>query len=454
MNILRKRQNVDMTNGPILKSLILYAVPIAIINVMHLLFNATDVAVLGIFAGDDTVAAVGATTALITLITSIFNGLSSGVNVIVARHVGARDMIKSRRAVGTACVLGLLSGLILMVITLIGARTFLEWMKCDAAVIDNSVKYLRIYFLGMPILMLYNFIAASLRASGDSVRPMYFMLIAGVLNVLLNVFFIVVLHMTVDGVAVATVLSNAVALGLALSLLLKNDGYCKIERKNLRIFKEELIPIVKIGIPGGIGGIFFYMANVVIQTAVNTLGKDAMTANAVASQFDAFIYTVGAAFATACMAFVGQNLGAKKIDRIKGVIIKTIMTATVISLGLGVIFIMLSDVLCGIMTDNPAIVDIAKTRMYLLCSTYFTASIMEVFSFSLRALGWYKNTVAVGFLCGFIIRVFWVNVIWPLNPALWTLYMSYPVSNIIAIAIYLYVFAKAMKKLRKDFQEV
>lgn len=449
-----KKYTIDMTDGPILKKLVRYSLPIAVINVMTLLFNTTNITILGMFVGDDAVAAVGATTALITLITSIFNGLSSGVNVVVARYVGAKDMAASRRAVGTACTLGLLSGIILMIITNIGARTFLTWMKCDPAVIDMSTRYLKIYFMGMPVIMLYNFIAASLRATGDSARPMRFMLIAGVIHVVLNIIFITVFKLTVEGTAIATVLSQSVALALAIRLLLKNKDYCKVEKQNLRIFKVELLNMIKYGLTGGIAGVFFYVANVVIQTAVNTLGVEAMTANAVASQFDAFIYNIGCAVATACMVFVGQNIGAKKIDRIKDIILTSSITATALSLFTGVIFIMLSDVLCGLVTDDPRVIEIAKQRMILLCSTYFTASVMEVFGFSLRAMGWYKTVIAVACFVGFISRYLWVNFLWPLNKTLGMLYLSYPVTCTIAILVYIVVFAKAMKKMKKEYQEI
>ena len=446
------RASVDMTNGPILKKLIIYAIPIIIVNVTQTLFHAADVAILGIFASDIAVAAVGATGALITLINSIFIGLSTGANVVMARNVGAKNLESSRKTVGTATLTGVISGFLLMAVVLIFAKTFLLWMKCDASVIDLSARYIRIYYAGMPIIMLYNFLAATLRASGDSVHPMNFMLIAGVINVPLNILFIVAFKLTVEGVAIATVLSQAVALLLLLRVIMKDEEYCKITRETLKIYKDELLLMIKIGVPSGLTGMFYYVANVVVQSAVNTLGPDYMTANAISGQFDAMIYTVGCAVATACMVFVGQNMGAGRIDRIKKVLLAAILAATAISLLLGGTFVLLSDLLLGIMTDSEVIISYAKQRMVLLCLTYFITSIMEVFSFSLRSLGKVSDTVVVGFITGFLGRIAWVKFVWPLKKTLGTLYLVFPISAMVAIAMYIVAMIFALKGLEKKLK--
>ena len=443
------RASVDMTEGPILKKLIIYAIPIVIVNVVQILFHAADIAVLGIFADDAAVAAVGATGALITLITSVFIGISTGANVIMARYVGAKNLDGARRTVGTSFFLGTSSGFLLMAVVLVFAKTFLLWMKCDLSVIDMSTRYMRIYFLGMPVIMLYNFLAAVLRASGDSVHPMNFMLIAGAVNVPLNVFFIVVLGLTVEGVAIATVLSQVVAFVLILMVILKDEGYSKITKDNLRFCKEEAFSMLKIGVPSGITGMFFYISNVVIQSAVNTLGTDYMTANSISSQFDTIIYTVGCAIATACMVFVGQNMGAGRIDRIRRVLWVAMGCATVVSLVLGGIFALLSRPLLGIMTDSDVIISYARQRMIILCLTYFITSIMEVFSFSLRSLGKITSTVAVGFFLGLLGRVAWVRFAWPLNKTLGMLYLAFPVSAAVAVAVYAVVMTSALRKMEK-----
>lgn len=441
---------VVMTEGPIYRRLLAYALPIAIVNVMHRLFNTVDIAVLGIFAGDLEVAAVGATTSLITLINSVYVALGSGVNVLVAKYVGAKNQEMARKTVGTAMVLGVLCGLVLMSVVLAFGETFLIWMKCDPVLLPSAAKYLRIYFCGMPFIVLYSFLASSLRGTGDSVRPMIYMLIAGVLNIVLNVVFVAILKVKVEGVAVATVLSQTVALMLTLRTLLKSDGYSKVEKQNVRLDKRIVLQIVKIGIPISVGSVSFYVANVVIQTAVNTLGAQFVTANAVASQFDGFIYTVGSAIATATMVFVAQNVGAMKLDRIKKGMFAGVLTATGISLLMGILFVVFSDLLCSIVTQDPKIILLAQERMRLLCLTYFTASIMEVLAFSLRAMGWYKSTVLVSFLAGLGMRVIWVKYIWPLRSTLGVLYTCYPVSNVIAIGIYLVFCYFALKKLRGE----
>lgn len=440
----------DLTNDQIFKTLVLYSIPLIVTNVVQILFNAADVAVLSLMAGDLPVAAVGACGSLITLLVSLFTSFATGANVLVARRIGAQDEDGVRRATGTALVIGFGSGIILMVIALIFARQFLILMQCQSDVLDMATVYMRIYFLGMPITMLYNFVAAILRASGDSVRPMTYMLISGVLNVGLNVFFVGVVGLTVEGVAIATVLSHLVSLILGLIALARSKGVCKIEAKHLRISRYEFSEMLKIALPSCLGALSFYVANVIISTAINSMSTEAMTANAISSQFDGIIYTAGCAIASAAMTMVGQNLGAGRLDRIRKTMKMSVAYVTAVSLFLGVAFVLLAEPLLYILTDSPAVVEIAKDRMTLLCLTYFVTSIMEVFSFSLRSLHRQKAVMIVSAICGFGIRSCWVWFVWPLYPTLSMLFSSYAVSALIAIVFYLFIYRSAMKKFKTD----
>jgi Na+-driven multidrug efflux pump len=306
---------------------------------------------------------------------------------------------------------------------------------------------MRIYFLGMPVIMLYNFVASILRSVGDSFRPMIYMLISGVVNIGLNIFFIAVCNLTVVGVALATLLSNLVSLILALIALLKHKGYCKIEFKNLRIFKNEFVEIVKIGVPACLCSLSFYIANLFMSAGVNSISPDAMTANAIAGQFDAIVYNVGMSIAIACMSMVGQCYGAGLMDRVKKTVRVSAIYATVASLSLGSLVVIFSDFLLDIMTDSASIIAIGKEQLTVVCLTHFITSLMEVFSFSLRALKRPNCTMVVGFICGFGVRTFWVTAIWELvGRTVGTLFLAYGVSAFCALVIYIVLFIQTMKR--------
>jgi len=445
--------HTSLTKGPIFKTLFMYSFPLIITNVVQLLFHAADVAVLSLMAGDHPVAAVGACGSLITLLVSLFTGFATGANVLVARKIGAGDKTGVRQAVGTSLVIGFLSGVILMVLSLIFARQFLIFMNCQPDVLDMAALYMKIYFLGMPFTMLYNFVATILHASGDSIRPMTYMLISGIINIVLNIFFVGVTGLTVEGVAIATVLSNLVALILGLITLARSNGICKIVFKELYVHINDFKEMVKIAIPTCLCSLCFYVANVVISSAINSMSTEAMTANAIAGQFDGIIYNVGCSIAIGTSAIVGQNFGAGKLDRIRKTMRMSILYVTVVSIFLGIIFVILAEPLLRIMTKSPEVIRIAKDRMTLLCLTYFITSIMEVFSFSLRALCRQISTMIVGGICGLGMRCLWVWYVWPYNKTLSMLFSCYAISALLAIIIYLFVYRDAMKKFETKFSK-
>ena len=444
---------MKLTEGKIFKTLFIYSLPLILTNAVQLLFHAADVTVLGILVDDFAVAAVGACGPIISLLVSLFASIATGANILIAKHVGAKDQTRSRKATGTAIVLGFLSGFIMMIIALIWAKDILILLKCQPEVLDQATTYMRIYFLGMPIIMLYNFLAAILRSVGDSVRPMIYMFIAGFVNIGFNVFFVAVCNLTVEGVAIATVLSNLVSLILGLIALFRTKGYAKIELKNLRIFKSEFKEIIKIGIPACLCSLSFYIANLFMSSGVNSISPDAMTANAIAGQFDAIVYNVGMSIAIACMSMVGQCYGAGMIDRVKKTVKTSIIYVTVASLSLGTIVVLLSEPLLDIMTDSVSVIAIGKEQLTVVCLTHFITSIMEVLSFSLRALKRSVCTMVVGFICGFCIRALWATVIWHLlGGSIATLFLAYGVSAFCAMVIYAFIFVKTIKK-EKTFTE-
>ena len=439
-----------LTDGPIFRSLVLFSFPIIITNTVSVLFHAADVAVLAFFSSGADVAAVGACGSLITLMVSLFTGLSAGANVLISKRVGAGDEQRTKRAVGTSLSIGFLAGIILMIVALFFARSFLMLMNCQADVLDDATLYMKIYFLGSPIMMLNSFAVAGLRASGDSTRPMIYSMLSGVINVALNVLFVAVLDLTVAGVALATVCSSGVSLLFVLVRLFSGKGYCKAEIKSLKINKSDLIEIVKVGIPTCLASLSFFFANVILASAVNSISTDAMTANAISGQFDGIIYTVGSAIAVATSVMVAQNYGAQRLERIKSAIRVGVFYATGISIILGVAFVFVAEPLLRILSDSDNVIAIAKDRMTLLCLTYFITSIMEVFAFSLRSIKRQKVTMIVGFVCGFCIRCLWRYFVWPLNPTLSMLFACFAVSAFIAIVIYLLVYRNALKTLPQE----
>ena len=442
----------DLTQGPVFPALFKYSLPMIVTNITQILFHAADVAVLGIMSTDYAVAAVGACGYLITLLVSLFTGLAAGANVLISKRVGAQDQAGSQRAVGTSISLGLLSGFILMVIALIGARQFLIWINCDRDVLADATLYLRIYFSGMPILMLYNFVAGILGAVGDSTRPMIYMLVAGILNVILNVVFVAFLHLTVAGVALATIFSQLVALVLALIALSKNQDYCKILKENLRIRKAEMLEILRVGIPASLCGIFFYIGNLVLSSAVNQMGADAMAANAISGQLDNMIYQVGMSIAIACMVMVGQNVGACNLKRVRATMRVSAIYATTFSLSLGCIFYFSSTFLCGLLTDSQAVIDLARNRLTALCFTYFTTTLMEILAFSLRSLNQAKATMIVGAITGLLGRCLWTYFVFPIHPSLGWLFTAYFATSVVAIVIYYPIYRISLRRLARQFQ--
>ena len=440
----------SLTQGNIFRALVMFSLPMIITNTINILFHAADVAVLAYFADGAAVAAVGACGSLITLMVSLFSGLATGANVLISKRVGANDEKGTTRAVGTSLTLGFTSGIFLMCVSLLFARKFLILMNCQPDVLDMATLYMKIYFMGSPIMMLNNFARAALISSGDSARPMFFSMLSGVINVVANIFFVTVCNLTVAGVAIATVCSSAVSTILVLIRLFGAKSRCRAEWRSLGINWNDMLEIVRVGVPTCFSSLSFFLANVILASAVNSISTDAMTANSISGQFDGIIYTVGAAIARAASVIVAQNYGARQVDRIRKTVRTGIAYATAVSIVLGTTFVIFAEPILGLLSDSDAVIAIAKDRMTLLCLTYFVTSIMEVFAFSLRAIKHQKSTMVVGAVCGFGVRCLWRYFVWPLNPTLSMLFACYTVSAFIAIVIYVFIYRNALKTLDRD----
>ena len=448
-----KNKEMNMCEGALLKKLIIYALPLMATNVLQLLFNAADIAVLGIFKGDAPVAAVGSTGALVNLIVGLFIGLSVGANVLIARCVGENNEKRSRRIVGMAMIISVAIGLFLAIIGIIFAKTFLTWMDCDEDVIDMATKYLQIYFAGMPVVLLYNFCASILRAVGDTLRPLIFLLISGVVNVGLNVLFVTVFDKDVEGVAIATITSQAISAILSVITLLKGKGFAKLELRRIKIYPKELLLMAKIGLPAGLQGCLFALSNVLIQSSINSFGDQVMAANAIAAQLDGFIYNSMNAISLSALAFVSQNLGGNNYARIKKTIWYAIGVVICVGMLVGGFIILIAPFVCSIMAEEAVVAEIAYVRIVVISSTYFLCGIMDVMSNSLRGLGRSSLAMALTLIGTCVLRIVYLNTIFKLYENLYALYAIYPVSYVLSIMMFVIAYIPTMKRVRKQVDE-
>ena len=432
---MKKNHSIDMCNGSLADKILLFSLPLMASSLLQLLFNAADVVVVGRFAGNQALAAVGSTSALNNLIVNLFIGLSIGVNVLVARYYGAGQTRDLYETVHTSILTAAISGVALIFLGMGLSRPLLQMMETPADVIDHSVLYMRIIFAGMPASMLYNFGAAVLRAVGDTQRPLYFLLTAGVINVALNLFFVIVLHMGVAGVATATVISQCVSAALVILCLVRSEGMYRLDIKQLRIYKRKLKEIARIGIPAGIQGSMFSISNVLIQSTINSFGSIAMAGSTAAGNIEGFVWTAMDAFTQATQSFVGQNYGAKKIDRVNKVIWQCMVLVTVVGLVLGVGAYLAAKPLLGIYSSDPAVIEYGKARMLAISVPYFTCGAMGIFVGGMRGLGSSLVPMINTVFSVCVLRVVWIYTVFAMWPQWEVLFISYPVTWVIASLI-------------------
>ena len=331
----QKKYEMDMCSGSILKKMLMFTLPLMLSSILQLLFNAADIVVVGRFAGDNSLAAVGSTTALINLLTNLFVGLSIGANVTAARNYGGKREDALSRTVHTAVTISIVSGVILTVIGVVGTKEMLRLMSTPDEIIDLAADYLRIYFAGITATTIYNFGSALLRAIGDTKRPLYYLLAAGAVNVVLNLLFVIVFKMDVSGVALATIISESLSAFLVIRCLMRETGAIKLDLKKLRVHKAELISIIRIGLPAGFQGIVFALSNVVIQSSVNLFGNIVVAGNSAAANIEGFVYMAMNSFYQATLSFMSQNFGAGEYKRLNKILACGELCVVVVGLVLG-----------------------------------------------------------------------------------------------------------------------
>ena len=443
---------MDMVHGPLAGKILLFALPLMFSSILQLLFNAADVVVVGRYAGEAALAAVGSTSSLINLLVTLFVGFSVGTNVVVARDLGAGRPEQVRAGVHTAVAIALISGVLLTVLGLAAARPLLVWTASTPDVIDLATLYLRIYFCGMPVNMLYNVGAAILRAQGDTRRPLYFLAIAGVTNVALNLLFVIVFQMSVAGVALATIISQAVSAFLVLGCLMRDQGPLHLDMKKLCIDKRIMIQIMRVGLPAGFQGIVFSLSNVVIQSSINSFGSTAIIAGSAASaNIEGFVYVAMNAFYQTDLTFTSQNYGAGECGRVDRSLILCQAYVVAAGLLLGVLAAVFGHPLAAIYAPGKEeVISHAILRLKYICIPYFLCGVMDVMVGVLRGLGHSIVPMIVSMVGACGVRLLWVATIFQTYHTPQMLYLSYPVSWLITGGVHVAFFLAVRKHAYRE----
>lgn len=436
-----QKQKLDMLNGSLWNKIPQFALPVAATAILEQLFNASDIAVVGNFSGTAStiaVAAVGANSFVISLVVNFFIGIALGANVVIANAIGREDEDAVHRAVHTAVVISVLGGVLVTLFGELAAGTVLRSLNVPEEVLPYALLYLRIYLLGVPVILLYNFEAAIFRSVGDTKVPLQTLAFSGVLNVLLNLFFVIVLHMTVNGVATATVISNAISSSLLFVRLRRSDKAIHLNWKELRIDRKSLQKILQIGFPAGIQSAVFSISNIVIQSAINSLGTVVMAASSAAFNIEVIAYDVLSSFSQACTTFVGQNYGARKLDRCRKTLVLCLVEDTVAS-GLAIMLVLCSShFLLSLFNQDPEVISIGYTRLMVVFTAYFFSMLYEVMSGYLRGFGISLVPALLTMLgvCG--VRILWVATAFPQHRSFQTILLAYPLS-LAATAVLIFI---------------
>lgn len=437
-----------MTEGPILSKLLKFSIPLIFSSLLQLLFNAADIVVVGRFSGDNALAAVGSTGSLINLLVNLFQGLSIGTNVVAAHYFGANRKSELKETVHTAMLLSIYSGIIMTAVGVIFAVPILKLMQAPHEVLTLASVYLKIYFGGITATMIYNFGSALLRAVGDTQRPLYILFLAGIINVILNLIFVIIFHLDVAGVAWATVISQTISAILVVIILLKENEEYSLEIKNMKINMHIFTKIVKVGIPAGFQGIMFSFSNVIIQSFVNSFGSVLIAGNSAACNLEGFIYTSMNGFSQGALTFCSQNMGARKIDRIKKIVWISQLSIIVLGATMSGLFLLFGHQLLGIYTKSPEVIEAGLLRCKVIFTTYYLCGIMDSMANSIRGMGHSLMPVIVTIFGACIFRLIWLFTFFQI-PAFHTplvIFLSYPLSWTITYIAHLICYKKILKK--------
>lgn len=442
-----------LTEGNLLINILIFSFPLMLSGIMQLLFNAADTIVVGQFAGKTSLAAVGSTTSLIHLLINLFIGLAVGANVVAAHFIGAEKNKEANETMYSSLILSLFCGIILAVIGVFFSPFFLHIMGCPDDVIGLASKYMRIYFLGMPALMVYDFGSAVLRAVGDTKHPLYYLCIAGIINVILNLIFVIVFQMGVVGVALATTISQCISAVLILAKLCKGTEYLKFSFSKLKFNKSICLRMIKIGVPAGIGGVLFSLSNVVVQSAVNSFGSVVIAGCSASANIEGFLYASTNCFFHAGLTFTGQYIGAGKYKKVPQILLCCVGSAFVVCTALSGLVCIFRETLAGIYSTDPEVMKITVTRLLIVCSCYAFCSIMDVIPGVIRGMGYSIAPTLIALTGACVFRILWVATVFQNFKTLTMLLIAYPLSWIITISGHLIFFIFANKKLVRMYEK-
>ena len=445
----KNKYEIDMCNGTIMDKLISFSLPLMVSGILQLMFNAVDIIVVGRFSGSQALAAVGSTTALINVFINLFMGISLGANVLAARYYAAGRDREMSETVHTSIMLALISGVVMAFVGVFFAKGALELMDTPADVIDQSALYMRIYFMGMPFFMLYNYGAAILRAVGDTKRPLYFLIVSGVINAGLNMFLVIVFSLGVAGVAIATVVSQAISCVLVLRCLYKSEGSYQLRFSKLCLKKDYIIPIFQVGIPAGIQSTVINLSNAMLQSSVNSFGSISMAGYTAANNIFGFLYVSVNSVTQACMSFTSQNYGVKKLKRMDRVLIDCAILSVVVALGLGSIAYFFGPELLHIYSEQEDVIACGMEILSYTTMTYFLCGLMDLFPGALRGMGYSTVPMILSIIGTVGVRIIWIYGLFPSHRSLTFLFLSYPVSWIATIIMQVICFWFVRKKIHR-----
>lgn len=428
-------KKINMTEGSLWDKILLLAIPLALSGILQQLFNAADVAVVGQFVGKEAMAAVGANSPVVNIMITLFTGIALGANVIISRYTGRKDKENAENAAHTAILVAIISGFIILVIGELCARWILELMAVPSDCLDMAVLYLRVYLSGMPVILLYNFEAAIFQSQGDTKTPLFCLIMSGVINVILNLVFVIGIGMTVDGVATATVISNAISAGLLFVLLLKGKTPLKIEKHRFKIHFDLLKEMLQIGIPAGIQGMVFSISNILIQTAVNSLGTDVVAGSSAAGNIEIIGYFVVNSFSQACTTIIGQNYGANKPERCHKTLMISLLESYIIGGSVSFLLIVFGRQLLHLFNSDPAVIEYGYTRIVWILSFEVINGTIDIISGAMRGYGESLTPALIALvgICG--VRITYLYTYFQSHRTFQTLMLAYPFSWIITVIV-------------------
>ena len=447
MNNKSKKYEIDMCNGTLLDKLISFSLPLMLSGILQLMFNAVDIIVVGNFTGSQALAAVGSTTSLINLFINLFIGISLGANVLAARHYAAGRDREMSETVHSSMALALISGIVMVFVGLIFSRGALELMDTPDDVIDQSTLYMRIYFVGMPFFMMYNYGASILRAVGDTKRPLLFLVIAGIVNAGLNMFLVIVFHLGVAGVAIATVVSQMISCVLVLRCLYRTDSSYQLRFSKLKLRWVYIKQICQVGIPAGIQSMVINFSNVLFQSSVNSFGSTAMAGYTAANNIFGFLFASIDAVTQACMSFTSQNYGVGKYKRMTKVLLECIGLSVAVALLLGCSAYIFGNKILWIYTDDAAVVKAGVQVLRYSTVTYFLCGLMNVFPGALRGMGFSAVPMILSVIGTVGTRILWIYGVFPSHRSLDVLFISYPASWFVTVVFQVICYFIVRKKI-------